>query len=188
MATRFITVGIEIMHDKNLTSNQKFIIAEIQQLSQLERGCYAHNQHFAELIGMARESVSRSIKDLEKKGYISVEIVNGSRNHERLLTLNNLLNPPKQFVKPPLTKSQETKENKTVNKTINRQKTPTLEEISIYINSKNLNVDANKFYNYFEAGEWKDSKGNKVKNWKQKLLTWDNHSTPKKEEKVRLWG
>jgi len=119
MATRFITVSIDIMHDKNLTASQKFILAEIEQLSQLDKGCYAHNQHFADLVCLAKESVSRSIKDLEIKGYISVKITNGSRNHERLLTLNKMLSPPKQNIKPPLTKSQETKENKTTNRTIN---------------------------------------------------------------------
>ena len=41
MATKFITVSIEIMHDKNLTPNQKFILAEIEQLTQLDRSCFA---------------------------------------------------------------------------------------------------------------------------------------------------
>lgn len=53
---------------------------------------------------------------------------------------------------------------------------PTLKEIEDYIKEKQLNVDANKFFTYFEAGSWIDSKGNKVKNWKQKLITWDNHN------------
>ncbi len=119
MATKFITVSIEIMHDKNLTANQKFIYAEIEQLSQLDNGCIASNKHFSELTGIARESVSRCLNDLEKKGYITTTIVNGSRNHVRNITINKMLNPPKQNVKPPLTKHQETKENKTINKTIN---------------------------------------------------------------------
>ena len=56
---------------------------------------------------------------------------------------------------------------------------PTLEEIQNYINEKNLNVDAKKFYDYFTVGEWVDSKGNKVKNWKQKLLTWNSSNQNK---------
>lgn len=67
----------------------------------------------------------------------------------------------------------------------------TLEKIAEYIKDKNLSVDANKFFEYFEAGNWIDSKGNKVKNWKQKLLTWDNHSkqeTKKPSQKGnKLW-
>lgn len=111
MATKFITISIEIMHDKNLTANQKFILAEIEQLSELEKGCVASNVHFSSLTGIAKESVSRCISDLEKKGYISTEIVAGTRNHIRVIRINKMLRPPKQNVKTPLTKHQETKEN-----------------------------------------------------------------------------
>ena len=52
---------------------------------------------------------------------------------------------------------------------------PTLEEIQDYIKQKDLKVDGKQFYDYFETGNWVDSKGNKVKNWKQKLLTWNSY-------------
>ncbi len=54
---------------------------------------------------------------------------------------------------------------------------PTLEEIQEYIKEKNLNVDGKQFYDYFTEGNWIDAKGNKVKNWKQKLLTWNKYQT-----------
>lgn len=38
-----------------------------------------------------------------------------------------------------------------------------------------MNVDAKTFFNYFDTGNWIDSNGNKVKNWKQKLITWNNY-------------
>jgi DNA-binding MarR family transcriptional regulator len=119
MATKFITVSIEVMHDSNLNQSQKFIYAEIEQLSQLDKGCVASNQHFSELIGITKENVSRNINDLEKKGYINIEIVNGTRNHTRIITLTKIVRPPYQNSKTPLSKRQETKENKTINKTIN---------------------------------------------------------------------
>ena len=53
---------------------------------------------------------------------------------------------------------------------------PTLDEVREYINTKGLNVNAKVFYDYFTEGGWKDSKGNKVKNWKQKLITWNRYS------------
>ena len=49
---------------------------------------------------------------------------------------------------------------------------PTLEEVKEYVSEKGLSVDPVQFFNYFEEGNWTDSKGNKVKNWKQKILTW----------------
>lgn len=68
------------------------------------------------------------------------------------------------------------------NKRNNKEK-PTIDEIQKYISEKNLKVDAKQFFNYFEEGNWIDSKGNKVKNWKQKLLTWNKYSTDTKAEK-----
>lgn len=56
---------------------------------------------------------------------------------------------------------------------------PTLEEIETFIKTNNLNVNAKYFLDYFTDGNWIDSKGNKVKNWKQKLRTWHNHNDSK---------
>lgn len=60
---------------------------------------------------------------------------------------------------------------------------PSLDEIKKYVSDKQLNVDADKFYNYFTEGNWIDSKGNKVKNWKQKILTWSGYSSNDKKDK-----
>lgn len=60
---------------------------------------------------------------------------------------------------------------------------PTLEEIEKYVLEKKLQVDSKKFYDYFTEGNWIDSKGNHVKSWKQKILTWNGYSTPKKNGK-----
>jgi hypothetical protein len=47
-------------------------------------------------------------------------------------------------------------------------------------------VDPVKFFDYFTEGNWIDSKGNPVRNWKQKLLTWANKepapAQPKKKQ------
>lgn len=50
---------------------------------------------------------------------------------------------------------------------------PTLEEVEEYCRQRKNNVDAKRFYDYFSEGEWKDSKGQPVKNWKQKVITWE---------------
>jgi len=111
MATRFITVSIEIMHDKKLNQSQKFILSEIEQLSSLKDGCYASNSHFSELIGITKENVSRNINSLQKMGYIEIETKDGSRNYERLITITKIVTPPYHNSNPPLSKQQETKEN-----------------------------------------------------------------------------
>lgn len=54
---------------------------------------------------------------------------------------------------------------------------PTLEDVIIYQKEKCHNVDAKYFFDYFEETNWIDSRGNKVKSWKQKMLTWNKSST-----------
>ena len=63
-------------------------------------------------------------------------------------------------------------------KRANRFTPPTLEEVRKYALEHCTNVDPDHFYEYFsepnDKGEtWIDSKGNKVRNWKQKMLTWE---------------
>ena len=41
-----------------------------------------------------------------------------------------------------------------------------------YIKEKNYIVDGDYFYTFFTEGDWHDSKGVKVKSWKQKIVTW----------------
>ena len=52
---------------------------------------------------------------------------------------------------------------------------PKIEEVEQYVQEKKLQVDPKQFFDYFETGNWIDSKGNKVKNWKQKVLTWSKY-------------
>ena len=66
---------------------------------------------------------------------------------------------------------------------------PTVEEIGDYCREKNLSVNPQAFFDYFEAGDWKDAKGNKVKNWKQKILTWQKFESTgeKNKPKESVW-
>ena len=67
---------------------------------------------------------------------------------------------------------------------------PSLEEVKEYCKQRNSSVDPIVFYDYFEVGNWIDSKGNKVKNWKQKIITWEKQQPKQKtnnEEIVPDW-
>jgi hypothetical protein len=57
---------------------------------------------------------------------------------------------------------------------------PTFEEVLEYAKEKGREDLAKEFFEYFTVGEWVDSKGNKVKNWKQKFITWCSRNEKKK--------
>lgn len=63
---------------------------------------------------------------------------------------------------------------------------PSLDDIKKYIQEKQLKVNAEQFYSYFTEGNWVDSKGNQVKNWKQKILTWNGYSSKEKAERKTM--
>ena len=65
---------------------------------------------------------------------------------------------------------------------------PTLEEVQEYCNSRGNKVDAKKFYDYYDAGDWIDGKGKEVKNWKQKVITWENKTGDNQERTVGANG
>lgn len=83
------------------------------------------------------------------------------------------------------------KENREENKDIDIEKVndvkkrkffvpPTYEEVLEYAKEKGREDLAKEFFEYFTVGEWVDSKGNKVKNWKQKFITWCGRNEKKK--------
>lgn len=50
---------------------------------------------------------------------------------------------------------------------------PTVEEVEEYAKSRNSKVDPKRFWEYYNAGDWKDAKGQPVKSWKQRFITWE---------------
>ena len=89
----------------------------------------------------------------------------------RLMDTNGIPNVSKLDTQVRLGKDRLGKGNNTM------ASTPTLEDIQEYCKSRHNNVDAQRFFDYYEASGWKDSKGNKVKNWKQKVITWEKHDS-----------
>ena len=51
---------------------------------------------------------------------------------------------------------------------------PTLAEVQAYCNERNNNVDAEHFYDYYEANGWKVGK-NSMKDWKASVRTWERN-------------
>lgn len=60
---------------------------------------------------------------------------------------------------------------------------PSLADINAYIKEKQLIIDGKAFFDYYTETNWTDSKGNKVKSWKGKILTWNNNEVKKQKPK-----
>lgn len=177
--SKYLPIPTELIKSGVLTHTELFIFIEICNLTELEKGCIASNNHFADLLGMTVKSVSNIISSLNKKGFIKTEIEKGTRNQiRRIFTIHNLGNYYPQNMDTPSIKYGESKENKRINK-INNSSKPTLEEISAYIKEKKYNVNPIHFFEYYEAENWKS-----VKNWKQKVITWSGRSKNVSEVKT----
>lgn len=159
----------------------------------------------AGLVAICKESktaIKNILNELKEHGYLEIEKVQNSKGqfeynyniyekpqHKKPETENppldnlELDNPPLDNVLQLNTNKLNTKELNTkkenTNNIIKRGTKfipPSLDEVREYCISRNNNVDAKTFFDYYEAGEWKDAKGNKVKNWKQKVITWEKRS------------
>ena len=75
---------------------------------------------------------------------------------------------------------EEEKEKENIVTKRKRFSPPSLEEVTAYCAERGNKVCAKTFYDYFKESNWYDSKGKKVQNWKQKVITWERYAeTPK---------
>lgn len=172
--------------DSRLTALDKVILTEIDSLDQGERGCYASNKHIADFCQCSEAKVTKSISHLTKLGYVYVQKFDGRQRELR----SRLVNFTRQNSKNCESDSEKVRQSNTDNNTSTNTKNkrvkkvftpPTLEEVQEYCRSRNNNVDAKKFFDFFEASDWVDSKGNKVRNWKQKVITWESYNKGAKD-------
>lgn len=171
----------EIYLDDRLNALEKILLAEIDSLDNDETGCIAGNNYLAEFCKCTETKVSIAIAKFKELGY--VEQISFDGRHRVLKIKRQTLKNLKADIKK--IKAININNNIDINKEKNIKKEKvTLEEIENYIAEKNLNVDGKQFFDYFEEGNWIDSKGNKVKNWKQKLLTWNKYADKKQVKKL----
>lgn len=50
---------------------------------------------------------------------------------------------------------------------------PTLEEVREYFNAKGTSVDPDEFWSKYQSVGWVDKNGNRIKDWKRCLVTWE---------------
>ena len=69
-AKDFSLMPIEILSDKSLKLTEKFVMSEIVTMTVYAGEFHASNEYLAGLMGLKKNSISRIISDLHKRGYI----------------------------------------------------------------------------------------------------------------------
>ncbi len=67
-------ISEDILNNNELSLQEKLFLAQIQALDN-EAGCFASNSYFARLFDLSISRVSRIIKSLQTKGFISVDLI-----------------------------------------------------------------------------------------------------------------
>ena len=90
----YAIIPANVRYDNNLKAIEKLMYGEITALTNKEGYCFARNSYFAELFEVANNTVSRWISNLEKKGYIKVDIIRDKRGQiieRRIFIVNTYL-------------------------------------------------------------------------------------------------
>ena len=93
--------------------------------------------------------------------------------HTKQHTNNTPITDRQQTANRPLTTTKEDKEYKESKEVKNNRKftPPSLDEVKAYFKENGYKEEtALKMYNSYSVADWHDSKGDKVKNWKQKAI------------------
>ena len=190
----YAVIPANVRYDATLRANEKLLYGEITALAQKTVECWASNKYFSELYEVKPNAIATWIRHLKEREYIIVDYeYKGKEIDKRVIKIGGIQkdNTYSQKDRGVFTKEyggiiQKGEENNTsINNTSKKEiykERPTIEEVRDYcINVRHNNVDYQKFYDYFNEGNWIDSKGNKVRNWKQKIITWEKKTTTKKE-------
>ena len=180
----YIVIQGWMLTDLHLKGNELIIYACIYGFSQLDGQVFTGSwQYLADWTNSTKRGVAKSLKSLVEKGYIEKidKVVNGVKFCEYRVTkftgvMNKVHWGDEQSSLPP--DEQSSPNNIDIDKLKNKKEytrftPPTLEEVKAYCQERKNDVDPQKFFDYFSASDWVDSKGKPVRNWKQKIITWE---------------
>ena len=148
-----------------------------QELGLSEQQVRTAIEHLKSTNEITTKSTNRfTVITIEKWGFWQMDEGEATNDSTNKATNKQPTDNQQATNKQPRTKKERNKEGKKA-RTYIRDNPPSLEEIKQYVSDKNLNVDPEFFYTCFSESDWVDSKGDPVKSWKQKLLTWHKRET-----------
>jgi hypothetical protein len=163
--TFYAIIPATVRYDKELTPNAKLLYGELTCLSSREGYCFATNSYFAEVYGVAEETISRWISNLKDRQYINIEyFYRGAEVKERRITMAEMQ-----------------KDQLSVDEKINRTVDENVKGISTRVNTNNVVGNSDEFPTHkqppFSEKEQKEIIGNMNKAHKRSLGDID-HTEP----------
>lgn len=124
----------DVRYNKNLSSSEKILFAEITALANKQGFCSASNNYFAELYGKSKVTISRWISNLTKEGFLkSVLVKEGQEVKARKLY--------------PITEHINKNDNTPINKNDNTYKQKDLEGINKNVKENNTSINKERYIN-----------------------------------------
>lgn len=179
--------------DKEI-KNELGLLLIISSLCAEKGYCFASNKYLSQLFDVPEQTISRKIKLLENKKYITIEYKKrGCEIIERNIRLTKLLNDDKQKCVSTINKIVKDNNTSINNTSINiKEKSikrkfekPTIEQIQQYCIERNNGINAEAFYDFYESKNWYVGK-NKMSDWKACVRTWEKRSN-KINEPIPDW-
>lgn len=191
---RFTTLPNDLIKSKGLTLDEKGLLS---YLLSLPADWVLYKQNLYTSLPDKKGSIDRAFKNLQKKNYIESVKVNDKQTG-RFIGWNHVVyDIPDRVSENPTIGKPEFGKNVPILNTeliLNTNKVqkgfikPTLEEVVTFFVSKGDNEqNAKTAYEYYDIADWHDSRGKKIKNWKQKMLSiWVNKNNFKQKEHGKL--
>lgn len=165
---KYTVIDNAVFMDNSISYKAKGLLC---QMLSLPDGWQFSIEGLAALSSDGKASVSSALKELEEAGYLRREQI---KEDGRYAGVDYIVSETKfsDFPYPEIQLSENQPQLNTKESITKEYTPPTVEEIRQYVQEKNLMVDADYFYEYYEDKHWTDKGGDPVKNWKLKCRTW----------------
>ena len=186
-----IWIPIEIWQDTDLSWNEKILLMEIDSFTAKGKECYISNEYIANLLGVAERTARGYLSHLIERNLVKVISFDG---RVRMLE-SNLVSCQAEWQnsarqsgeKLPHTYNKNTGIKEVDKSTSYSSKVafvkPSIDEVRAYCRERGNSVDAEAFIAYYESNGWMVGR-NKMKNWRQAVITWEKRETTRKPHPV----
>lgn len=161
----YIVVMAWMMTRLGLNGNELLAYALIYSYSQDAQGCYFGSlSHTAERLNISRRAAVDVLNRLLEKGHItksSVEVDGVVRCMYKAVVPREVEGGP-----PP-------KEKHPARKASPKLQRPTLDEVKEYCAERGNIVDAQRFFDFYEANGWCQGRGKPIRDWRAAVRTWE---------------